>query len=703
LKKDGQVNRLVESQLSNGVSKTLREKSGFLIGYLILVGLFLIHLLPLLLPSSRTWGFNQLLFLSTGLTAAYVILAAAALIIPFLPGLSKWCEALADTLSTVLFQNRRKQYYRLLFITIMTGLFILFRAPTHFFGDGYALITNLASPAGTFVKWSEKGITLILIAIQSLLGPQNQKTALAAFQLVSVCSGTIALYFFFLIAEAISEDRMKRLLTLSVSIFSGAILLFFGYVENYPLLWPFLSGFIYCSLRYLKGRKGLTAAGILLAFGLFLHLQMGAFIPAYIYLLFCRGRGLLIYRKMRILVWSAAAVFLLAGIFLFIKTYQTDLYFENIFLPLWKGKPVAPEYTLFSLSHLADIFNLLLLLSPLLPLLLFYAGRALPGIFKDRIPLFLFLAAIGGLLFLFLIDPTLGMVRDWDLFSLSGYALTLLLVALYRPGEANFYRKVFPGMMILLALSILPFLLVNLNESISPRYARYMYELDKEKSFKTLIALRQFYIDKGDNASASELNRILRSSDLNSAKIDRAMAALDQEQVQQAREMARSINPDRYSSRYHGMMSMLYYWERNYEKALEESDQAIILQAYNFKLYSARARIFSSLGKGDSALVCLRKAYQLNAVDSDILEGFSGLYLMQGYPDSSIYYGEKLVEVDSENPMAYYFLTLASAQLGDNAKAESNFQRYLHFGNKDPLYQSHRQNLEQALARTGTH
>ncbi|MCX6828772.1 MAG: hypothetical protein NT002_05755 [candidate division Zixibacteria bacterium] len=675
----------------------MRKKSGFLTGYLILVGSFLLHLIPLLFPSSRTWGFNHLLFLSTGVTAAYVILAAAALIIPFLLGSSKWREVFIDSLSTALFENRWKYYYRLLFIIIMTGLFIIFRTPTHFFGDGYALITNLASPAGTFVKWSEKGMTLILIAIQSLLGPQNQKTALAAFQMVSVCSGATALYFFFLIAEAISEDRMKRLLTFFVSIFSGAILLFFGYVENYPLLWPILSGFIYFSISYLKGQKGLTAAGFFLGFGLFLHLQMGALIPAYLFLLLCRGRGLLLYNKLRILFWSVVAIILLAGIFLFIRKYHTDLYFENIFVPLWKGKPVAPGYTLFSLSHLADILNQLLLLSPLLPLLLFYSGRALPGVFKDRIPSFLILTAIGGLSFLFLIDPTLGMARDWDLFSLSGYSLTLLLVALYHPGKTDFLRKVFPGMMILLAFSIMPFLLVNLNEKNSLRYAQYMYDLDGEKSVGTLIALRQYYIDRGDNATAIERDKTLRSSGFNSVKIDRALTALDQGQVEQAREIARTINPDRFSSRYHGMMSILYYWDRDYEKALEESDQAITLQAYNYKLYSARARILSSIGKGDSALICLRKAYQLNSTDGDILEGFSGLHLAQGRPDSSIYYGEKLAGLDPGNPMAYYFLTLAYAKLGDNAKAASNFEQYIRSGNNDPQFESHRRHLTQIL------
>jgi tetratricopeptide (TPR) repeat protein len=397
------------------------------------------------------------------------------------------------------------------------------------------------------------------------------------------------------------------------------------------------------------------------------------------------------------LFWSAAAIILLAGIFLLIRKYQTDLYFENIFVPLWKGKPIAPEYTLFSLSHLADILNQLLLLSPLLPLLLLYSGRTLPGVFKDRVPSFLILTAIGGLSFLFLIDPTLGMVRDWDLFSLSGYGLTLLLVALYHPGKTDFLRKVFPGMMILLAFSIMPLLLVNLNEKNSLRYAQYMYDLDGEKSVGTLIALRQYCIDRGDNATAIERDKTLRSSGFNSVKIDRALTALDQGQVEQAREIARTINPDRFSSRYHGMMSILYYWDRNYDKALEESDQAITLQAYNYKLYSARARILSSIGKGDSALICLRKAYQLNSTDGDILEGFSGLHLAQGRPDSSIYYGEKLAGLDPGNPMAYYFLTLAYAKLGGNAKAASNFEQYIQSGNNDPQFESHRRQLAQIL------
>ena len=269
-----------------------RENKIFSTSYIVLALLFVIRLLPFAFKDARMWGFNHLIFLPSIWTVIYIIIAAVALALPFLPFARGWGEIFVNRFSTIFFESSRKYLYRLIFIAIMGMLFILFPMKTHFLGDGYAVLANVGSESGSFVKWSEKGITLILLGIQSLFGPKNQETALMAFRIVSTVAGMVTIWFFFLISEILSEEKTKRLLAFAISFLSGALLLFFGYVENYPLIWVGLIGFIYFGMRFLKKDRGLVLAGIFLVFGLFIHLQMAIFIPAFVYLTFCKGKGL---------------------------------------------------------------------------------------------------------------------------------------------------------------------------------------------------------------------------------------------------------------------------------------------------------------------------------------------------------------------------------------------------------------------------
>lgn len=672
------------------------RKNLFLPLYLVLTILFLIRLVPLLMPGARLWGLNHLMFLPSGFTIAYILAAIIALGIPFLtePTAGKKVSA---KFHQFLYESTKKYDFRFGFIILAAVAFVFFAASTHFLGDGYTVLSNLASEKGTFYKWSEKSITVLLSGIQALLGGRNEQTALYSFRTISVISGIVSTWFFFQIAGILAEDHFKRLLIFISSFFSAVLLLFFGYVENYPLLWPALTGLIFFGFNYIKNGRGLAFCGLFLIFGMLVHLQFAFMIPAMIFLLLCRGKGKNLYRQFRIYIWSLLILGLVAFIAIFFYKYNRDLYFENIFLPLLRGKPIAPEYSLLSSPHLADIFNQLILLSPAIILLLAASFGNLKKMFRLDISIFLVLISGAGLLFLFAIDPKLGMPRDWDLFSLAAFAPTLLFIYLIDKKHIESLSRLLISITIYLIAALIPYLATNLNATRSISYFKYMIDLDKGKSMSSLITLRGYYGDINDKISGDSINNIIQVWFPDESKMQEAFSAMRRRDLNRARSIAAAIKPDKFSANYHNFMSTLHMSSGEYQKALEESDKLIQLQKYNYKYYLTRTYIFSALRQPGEAIESVRQAYKYNNTSPEVVEMVSNVFLNSARPDSAYYYAERLIQLDSANVAGYYLLAKINMQLGRLTQARDNAAIYLSRGTRDPLYNARSAELQQLI------
>jgi tetratricopeptide (TPR) repeat protein len=671
----------------------------FWASYLILLVFFLLRLLPFAFPESRMWGFNHLIFLPPAYTIGYLILGLFSFAAPFLPYARDWGEILIDRFSYLFFDNPRKYYFRFGFVAIMVGLFLLFPRPTHFLGDGYTILANLASPSGTFVKWSEKGITFVLLLIQSLIGAKGESSALWAFRIVSVVSGMIAVWFFLLIAEIISEDKIKRFLAFLVSFASGVLLLFFGYVENYPLVWIGLTGFVYFGLRWLKRGDGLLWALLFLVLGLLTHLETALFFPAIIYLFFTTGYGAKIYRNHKWPVWITLSLLAAAVMILFVWKYKTNLYIENIFLPLFIGKPIDPDYALISLPHLVDILNLLMLLSPLFFPLLIMAAKNIGQVNRRNDNRFLFLAAIGCLLFLFVIDPMLGMPRDWDLFSIVAYPVSLLLILLFGERDVGVVSKTAIAIAVFMLLAVLPYLIANLKREPSVAYARYTIDLDLKKSYPAYTIMLMYYEKAGDSAMTEAIYGKYHDLFPNDNLLKLAERAQEAGDFKKAADIARSMPPDKFSWRYHNLLSSIYFSQKDYARALKECDYAIQLNGYSPILYANRAKILSWQRQYEEALIYLEKAYLLDRHSIGILEGFTAMNLYTKRIDESIKYAYEMIRIDSTSYKAYYYLTRAYAMAGDLTQAELNYSRYLRYGTSDTLRERSINELEKTISQ----
>jgi tetratricopeptide (TPR) repeat protein len=435
------------------------------------------------------------------------------------------------------------------------------------------------------------------------------------------------------------------------------LLLFFGYVESYPPAWAAFSGFVCFSLRYITIGRGLIFSSIFLIIGIVFHLQLALYIPAFIFLLISRGPGQKFYEKYRHPIRIMIGFSIGLAFYIFVRKYQSDLYFENIFLPLFNGKPLAPYYALLSLPHLADIANQLLLLSPLLPLIAVLSLRRFWNISLGKKEMFLSITAVFGLIFLFIIDPKLGMPRDWDLFSFSALAPTLLLISLIPERMTINLQRFIPSIGIFLIAALLPYLAINLDRDSSVNYFKYMINLDMPKSQSSWNTLRDYCNLNGDPRSADSLDYYFCINFPNENKMDLAFSALDNNNLELAETLLSLIKPDRLSSNYHNLKSEIYYHQGNTGPALVELKKAIQLRQYDALLYYNLSIIYAASKQYEEAYVALKKGYGFDSTHNEILTGLAGYHLILGDPDSMEIYARKLIGLDSTNHYAYQLLS----------------------------------------------
>jgi Flp pilus assembly protein TadD len=295
----------------------------------------------------------------------------------------------------------------------------------------------------------------------------------------------------------------------------GSSLLFFGYVELYAPFVAAVTTFCCVGLVVAAGKMSrwwLLPATLLVAS---LHILGVTLIPAALYLLL-RNTAI----TQRLLRWPFRVRFYgtlaltIAALSVFAYAYAESYFFRFAFVPLVDGRFVVEGYTMFSVKHLLDVSNELLLLVPGLPLLavLLWTAR---GSSKTPDPgqRFLLTAAAAGLGALFIFDPKLGMPRDWDLFAFVGIPIAL---AVFRKAIDSYYRL--PAARLAAVLGVVLSLL-----ALGPRVAALTRDdlslarmhdysaLDRVKNQMGRQRLIRYYVDRDlEDDVKREYNRFLR-------------------------------------------------------------------------------------------------------------------------------------------------------------------------------------------------
>ena len=526
------------------------------------------------------------------------------------------------------------------FVVVMLALFYFLRARTHFLGDGYALLGQLAS-GGLIVKPHEFAATKSQQLIYTLLGQPGESSALIAYQIVSIVCGIIFLALCYWLTSIITHRCVVRVFALMTLGTTGSTLLFFGYVENYALFAVAVMLTVTWSVYILKNDNSALPIVFAVAFAFLCHILAVALIPAVAFLVMRNTRAMnwLVRQSGKTKASIAAGIILIFAL-VFAFTYSTWVFFRLAFLPLLRNQFTVDGYTLLSASHLLDFINLLLILCPALALLIIsrVALRSVTSPDDRPIWLALVLFLLPSLLLVFLLDPKLGMPRDWDLLSFAGIPLAIIIVAVICSYKySRLIPKILGIVVVLNILALFPRAVAVSNFSVSSAHAEQFAAFDPNRSGPLRFVLTDTFGNRGDTATVSRLKRQWQP-DLRA----------DELEVQAAQLM----NADRR------------------EEALPLLRQLLELRPNTYGAWQHLGEYFFFANQYDSSLYYMKVAEGVNPYNRDILCNTGVLLFFMRRLDEAKDYFERATEIDSLYDKPLVGLASIYAETGQSAKYE---------------------------------
>lgn len=435
-----------------------------------------------------TWGFDFLRYYPVWLRIVWLISGIALLVL-----LSRYSERISNRIAPL---KSGMSYIILAIFSLIC--FILLRSRVPLLGDGYFRLLDLQS--GNVFSTTAPLTTMVLNALYrlfKLLFEDTQSTKLA-YATVSIIAGLGAVSMYY----CIGRRWFHKAGWFAVLLLAGLGLnrIFYGYVENYALFTTSLLFYFWFCVRSLNTHEKPLKATLFFALSLSLHFAGFFLIPSLFvlwgYCLFhkkCTAKHIFMF--IIVLLAVPACVLAIARIIAGHELFTAILTRAPLspFLPLTENEH---GYAVLSSVHLIDVCNQLLLT---VPAVLFVAvAIIISGTrrIRSQLALFLCVAVAGAVSFLLMVDPKLGMRRDWDLFVWTGVPILLFILVLLKEKKEN---DVVLGAAVLSLWLFLPWIGINASESMS--VARYKHMLDDET--KTIAYgyrnLALYYAERGND------------------------------------------------------------------------------------------------------------------------------------------------------------------------------------------------------------
>jgi hypothetical protein len=379
------------------------------------------------LPDKRLWGINHLAF-HPSIVRFVVLCVTGLLLVPPL-ATATWRGVL--WLLRPLFKGIEGGANAIALSGVASFvIFAAFRSSTRLLGDGYFVVTNIQMAAE-----NELGISDFFrqVTLQERIYPATEFLGFAASWIAgsfgaspaggvwilncAVGAGVVAGLLAVVRRNGWSDGT--KLAVLALALFTGAVELFFGYVENYTLVFALGALYVLTSIRAIRGDGRLWTPGLLLIAAVLFHVQAVLLAPSYIWLVTRSA----VFKRDSARSGAVAAAVVALTVVAAIAAGLTPALGRYFLPPLGTGG----GYGVFSGAHLLDVVNEVLLLSPAWTLLVILAVRRVRTGEKKQSNagmLFGWCLAVPAALFLLLFRPELGMARDWDLYCLAVFGLT---------------------------------------------------------------------------------------------------------------------------------------------------------------------------------------------------------------------------------------------------------------------------------------
>jgi len=673
--------------------------------------LILANFLSSFFPKSRLWGINHLAYFPLWVRVVFTFLGLLILV----PGINSKVYSLFELILSFfqrIFAKREVLGYALSSLLFMF-LFWLLRTRTYFLGDSYSMILQLESE-----KYMRTGFEFLENLVH-LYGFKFLRlffiiSAESTYIILSILAGGVFIFILFFFTKTFSEDRFDRFFIFTVLLFSGTTQLFLGYAEQYTLTYVSIFAYLYFSLKYLQRKVRIYLPILFCVLSIGFHLSSAYLLPSLFFLFILKKKkDELVFSFKKAIPYLFILIFLFILFIYYIRSINPVL--SEIFVPLLKGRPEDPRYTLFSFSHILDILNQHLLLSPigvilLLSIIIICKKRIS---FKDQIVAFLFLVSVAQLLYHFSIDPKLGAIRDWDLFSALAIGYTFLGIYLFLNLIRN---KRYSSIVLVFTafFTILPWFLLNANTEKSIERFRNLLDVDLKRSLagrqilaryyyqqEMLIEVDQInskmfnlfpedslthaattYINLGDYIKATSL--LKKAIEINPSFVyahsELGRAYLNQVQLDEAiNEFQKVIRLKPYNAAAHTNMGLALLQKGKLKEALAEFKKAEKIGGEGAIVYSSIAYIYLNLEENDKAIEAYKKAIKIDQGYYEAHFGLALIYLERNFFREAIDEFNQVVRLKSNFADAYYYLAIVYSRWGLKDKAIENYELFLKY------------------------
>jgi hypothetical protein len=568
-------------------------------------------------------------------------------------------ERLENLAGIVSSQNKTIRFFHSSLILVLSGvLFWIGRTETHFLGDGYLCLRSMLAVANNedlFSSLREPFVGFLLLQVNKIFSSAGLINSVElAYRTMSVASGTLCVFLVWLLTKYISTKRVERILVLLFLFASGTSQLFFGYVENYTPAYLGIILFSLVSLQYLHRTIPIIFPFIVFSFLIVINFGMGIFLPVFLPLI----RESVRRKETRAAIVASLTGLILVPILLWISDTPPEMLLrafgkgEGHLVPLFHNPSIYYSYTLFSLGHATDLFNLFFLIQPMAFVMIIAGGWFWRGQEKvSGAKLFFLLMMVSGAAFITLLNCELGMSRDWDL--MAPFAAVFSIAAVYgwfqEIQESTIRRNLFGAMTAVALLQTGLWIGINANETRAIQrldilqenpywstHAKYdlaeeraIFHRDRNEYFKEAM----FY----ERAVTLQPSHIRLLTNLADAYI----MIGDTSKVIQVYERIEALG--QATAGIHDNLGILYFQSQQYEKALNHWYAAEALD-------SISATIPYSIG---ATLATYKNSYT-----------------------KALPYFLKVIKRDSLYTQAYYGVARCFEEMGDKNTARLYYSRY---------------------------
>ncbi len=598
----------------------------------------LLHIWGAANPSHINWGFQSFAYYDIS-TSVIVLILILTLFIPSI--LRFWIRTLER--GTEIFSALPNTVVLLGCAAILIFLSLQFPSRGLLLGDSkLILLTTNELPENPLVSANFRNQPLVLASLHGMesvlafIGIHGIKNI---YIWTDIIAGIIFLgiVYLFLLNEKISS--IEKFLA-GLFIFAGAgSQFFFGYIENYALLYAFITGYVVTALLVLQKRIHVLVPVILFVSIAGLHLGTLIFFPSIILLLILSWQD----NKRTVIVLSTLLPVLLLlliylsnyGIHQFIVRIQAAFMYD--FLPFFKPIHGIP-YTVFSWVHLVEWINLNFVIVPLglIPVIIILIANRHKIWQSNKELLFLIMTTVCGLIFTFIMIPALGMFRDWDLMASFFIPLIILSLYLFTHYFSGNVRKQVIAVIALISVTHTAFRIgVNADEDRHIRHAEIMAQPSLLSTFA-----QQLYYDRLANV----------------------------------------------------------FWERkDYAKTKLWYERYLTIDSTNPRIIANLSDVYKKLNETENVFRMLKRSAELGAKSPRVYINLGVEYYRHGDIQNAIRVTEQGLKIDPKQPICHAHLGLYYLQLGKYAQAADHFENSLRLGMRDPVVIKHAGNARFAL------